>query len=124
MSLLGAVNVECSNQGKSRVIEKIWWPFPLEKVLFFFFFFFVNLVFRAKIEIYVTRSNRCVGLRTGRRFIRYCPKTCRDSGDWPPSMGLCARDTGFRATTLGRAQDAIHAYYPLLAPLLYLRGIA
>src|SRR5258706_11594636 len=33
MSLLGAINVECSNQGKSKVVEQIWWPIPLEKVL-------------------------------------------------------------------------------------------
>ena len=41
--------------------------------LFLIFYFFVNLVYRAKIEIHVTRTKRCLGLRARRRCSRYCP---------------------------------------------------
>ena len=64
-------------------------------LFFFFFFFFVNLVYRAEIEIYVTRTIRCLGLRTRRRVGRYCPRSCWDSGGWPPSVGLYERVCGF-----------------------------
>jgi len=42
-------------------------------------FFLVNPIYRAKMNIYVTRSV-CVGLRVVSVNSRYCPKSCWDSG--------------------------------------------
>ena len=84
--------------------------------------FFVNLFYRAKIKIHVTRTKRCLGLRTRQKCSCYCPKSCWDSGSWPLSLGWVMGIQRFRTSTQGRVQNANLAYYPLSVPLLYSWG--
>ena len=69
--------------------------------MIFFFFFFVNLIYRAKIEIYVTRTKRCVVYERDGGSIVTVQKLAGTLATGLCRWGYVRGIRGFRTATLG-----------------------